>query len=98
VIIEGGHGYEDDGRRSAGILHEHIPYRLAAIDLCQIVARILGDGSTFHTPILIQFGSILTIRAGQPHIFTNPVVEHGFMSCRAMLEFLGVGGIPRKPN
>jgi hypothetical protein len=71
-------------------LHEHIPYRLAAIDLCQIVARLLGDSTTLH-PIVIQVGSILTIRAGQARIFTNPVVEHGFMSCRAMLEFLGVG-------
>jgi hypothetical protein len=71
-------------------LNEHIPYRLAAIDLCQIVARLLGDGTTAH-PIVIQFGSILTIKAGQARVFTNPVVEHGFMSCRAMLEFLGVG-------
>lgn len=71
------------------LLHEHIPYRLAAIDLCQIVARLLSDGTTFH-PFVVQLGSVL-IKAGRPRIFTNPVVEHGLMSCRAMLEFLGVG-------
>ena len=65
-------------------LHEHIPYRLAAIDLCQIVAARLLANATTPYPIVIQIGSILTIRASQALIFTNPVVEHGFMSCRAM--------------
>ena len=40
---------------------------------------------------VIRLGSVLEINAARARVFTNAVVEHGFMSCRAMLEFLGVG-------
>ena len=71
-------------------LTEHIPYRLHAIDLCgQVVGFLLRYGHAH--PTEIRLGSLYRIRFPNVSIFTNPVVEQGLMSCRAMMEFLGVG-------
>lgn len=71
-------------------LTDHIPYRLAAIDLCELVADLLMRGLP-PQPSTIHLGDVATIRSPTPDIFTNAAVEHGFMSCRAMLECLGIG-------
>jgi hypothetical protein len=70
-------------------LREHVPYRLQAIDLCAEVALLVGR-STGELPIEMRIGAVMAI-TGQGRVFTNAVVEHGFMSCRALLECLGIG-------
>lgn len=71
-------------------LTDHIPYRLGAIDLCEAVAILIRHGLP-RQPTTIYLGEVATIRFPAPSIFTNAAVEHGFMSCRAMLECLGIG-------
>ncbi len=71
-------------------LNEHISYKLTAIDLCYHVTRLLDRyGSTHATTITVA--GLVVIQAPMVAVFSNAVVEHGFMSCRAMLESLGVG-------
>lgn len=72
------------------LLVEHIPYKLAAIDLCRYATTLLGRRSGSHATT-IRIDGLAEIRLSDMSVFTNGVVEHGFMSCRAMLEFLGIG-------
>ena len=72
------------------LLVEHIPYKLAAIDLCRYATMLLGRRSGPHATT-IRIDGVGEIWLSDMSVFTNGVVEHGFMSCRAMLEFLGIG-------
>jgi hypothetical protein len=76
--------------RRETFLGEHIPYRLHAIDLCAEVATLMGRVGA-DPPMTIRVGELVTIDARQARAFTSAVLEHGFMSCRAMLECLGIG-------
>jgi hypothetical protein len=71
-------------------LAEHIPNKLAAIDFGGFVADFLERYGSSH-PTTIQIGSAATMQMKDAALFTNAVVEHGVMSCRAMLECLGIG-------
>jgi hypothetical protein len=68
----------------------HIPYKLGAIDLCQEMADLLARSGDQHMTT-ITFGSARTFKFKNVRPVTNAFVEHGFMSCRVLLEFLGVG-------
>jgi hypothetical protein len=71
-------------------LVEHIPYKLDAIDVCHYLAIFLERFGVRY-PTTIRIGAVATLQMGDAALFTNAVVEHGFMSCRALLECLGVG-------
>ncbi|MBI1748240.1 MAG: hypothetical protein HYR55_16910 [Acidobacteria bacterium] len=72
-------------------LNEHIPYKLTAIDLCYHVSLFLEHHGNAHVTTITVSHPMMVIQAPTVTVFSNAVVEHGFMSCRAMLESLGVG-------
>lgn len=75
----------------------HIPYRLSAIDLCAEVVDLIRTSGPLH-PTTVMFGTVKTVRFKNVRPVTNAFVEHGFMSCRVMLEFLGVGLDPNQTS
>src|SRR6267142_1055564 len=68
----------------------HIPYKLGAIDLCHEIVELLRTRGDQHVTT-VTFGNVKTLEFKNARGVTNALAEHGFMSCRVMLEFLGIG-------
>lgn len=71
-------------------LVQHIRYKIDAIDLCYDIVEFLRTNGDQH-PTSVLFGEAKTLRFKNARPVTNPLAEHGFMSCRVMMEFLGIG-------
>ena len=71
------------------ILDDHIPYRLTNIDGMRWACELLHPGPT-KEQILLTFAGRKVV-SGTPRCITNPLIETGAISCRVMLEFLGIG-------
>src|SRR5262245_8235853 len=71
-------------------LSMHIAYKLGAIDMCAEIVDMLKHLGDQH-PTVVSFGTTKSMKFKHVRPVTNAFVEHGFMSCRVMLEFLGVG-------
>src|SRR5262249_36318886 len=81
--------------RQEEFLSRHIPYRLHALDLGVMVSDYLFRRIDPSQPSAIQIGP-LSISAVSGRLFTNAAVEHAMMSCRAMMECLGLKEIHSK--
>jgi len=75
--------------RQEEFLSRHIPYRLHALDLGVMVSDYRFRRIDSSQPTAIQIGP-LSIKAVSGRLFTNAAVEHAMMSCRAMMECLGL--------
>ena len=76
-------------REEEATLEDHIPYRLAHVDGMRWACELLLPGPDQRGRIELMYAG-QKVLAGTPRCITNPLVEVGAISCRVMLEFLGI--------
>jgi hypothetical protein len=71
------------------LLEVHIPYRMTAVDGMRWACRYLIENDA-DGQIGLRRGGVELFTSETVRIFTNPVIEMGAVSCRVLLEFLGL--------
>src|SRR5690348_5766149 len=78
------------------VLNTLIPHRLEAIATLNLLTSLrLKWGAP--KPMEVYFRGQLQI-TGNSSAFANPLVEAGLIHCRALLEFVGLGVLPKDPT
>jgi hypothetical protein len=76
--------------KQAKLVSRDIPYRLGALDLGVMVSReVLGLGDPSLLRTTLHRGETLILQS-TGRLFANVAVEHAMMTCRAMMECLGL--------
>lgn len=70
------------------VLNSIIPYRLEAVTIANLVARLRNEWGTPKS-MKVYFDDRLQF-TGNSNALTNPVLEAGLIHCRALLDFLGL--------